>query len=184
MKLFNGEVPEIEAGVAEQEEPFETNYAPILYNDGNSVLEVTYNQSVVYIDDSFRNQPQDVLVVIYDNGEGNYRYLFKTDNENYASVDDFYQINVNDCKNMFSDAAATELREIPCGNISFYTFTMTYTDNRNAAITAPLYFAEIEPGVYIYIDLGDTIQSGEVNEIKLAADEQMLKETFLNVELY
>ncbi len=155
----------------------------LLYNDGTSKMEISYNQSMVYIDEYFLTEPQPELEVIYDNGEGSYRYLFYTDNENYTSVDDFYQINVNDCKKIFSDAVATELKQIPCGNITFYTFTMTYTDNQNNAVTAPLYFAEIESGVYIYSNLGDVMQYGDVNEEKLIIDEQMLKETFLNVDI-
>ena len=163
------------------------NTVQLLYNDGASVMEISYNQDIVHIDEYFLSEPQQELEVIYDNiwddNDAFYRYVFYTDNENYTSVDDFYQINVNDCKKMFSDAVATELKEIPCGNITFYTFTMNYTDNQNNAVTAPLYFAEIEPGVYIYVNLGDTIQSNNVDETKLKIDEQMIKELFLNVDM-
>lgn len=163
------------------------NTVQLLYNAGASVMEISYNQDTVHIDEFFLSEPQQELEVVYDNvwddNDAYYRYVFYTDNENYTSIDDFYQVNVNDCKKMFSDAKATELKEITCGNINFYTFTVTYTDNNNNAITAPLYFAEIEPGIYIYVNLGDTIQTNNVDEAKLKIDEQMIKELFINVNI-
>lgn len=174
-------------GVVNAGQEKEINTVQLLYNDGASAMEISFNQITVHIDEYFLNEPQQELEVIYDNilddDDTSYRYVFYTDNANYISVDDFYQVNVNDCKMMFSDAVATELKEIPCGNITFYTFTVNYTDNQNNAITAPLYFAEIEPGIYIYVNLGDTIQSNNVDEAKLKIDEQMLKELFINVNV-
>ena len=178
-----GMLPGNENGIVNAGQEKDVNKVQLLYNDGSSKMEISYNQLTAHIDEYFLNEPQPELEVIYDNGNGAYRYLFSIDNANYTSVDDFYQINVNDCKKMFSDAVATELKEIPCGNITFYTFTMTYTDRQNNAVTAPLYFAEIEPGVYIYTNLGDTMQFGDVNEDKLAVDVEMLKETFINVDI-
>ncbi len=155
----------------------------MLYNNGASKIEISYNPKTIHIDEYFITEPQYELEVIYDNGNGSYRYVFFTDNENYTSVDNFYDKNVTDCKKMFSDAEASELEEIQYGNITFYTFTMTYTDNSSNAVTAPLYFAEIEPGVYMYINLGDTILDRGVDENKLQADKDMLQELFLNVSM-
>ena len=113
--MFGGEGAVLADNTAGEEEK-ETQQVPMVYHDGASKIEISYHPETIHIDDYFKAEPQSELEVIYDDGNGSYRYLFYIDTENYTSVDNFYDKNVTDCKKMFADAQASELEEIPCGN--------------------------------------------------------------------
>lgn len=155
----------------------------VLYNNDESKFEVSFDPTNIEIQEGALTTPQPDIYLTYKTKINKHTYTLKVDSEAYTSKQDFYNKNFTDCKSMFNDAKASDMKEIKCGNISFYVFTTTYTDKSGKKNITPLYFAEIKEGVYCYIELSDTIQFDKVDEEMLKINEQMLKELFVDFKL-
>lgn len=152
----------------------------VSYKDGTKAFEALYDSTNIELDKNTLESAQNEINLTYKTETKNHTFTLTIDSHRYTSKEDFREKNIAECKKMFVDGVASGITEINCGGIRFYKIVLTYTSGaEKKKVFAPLYYAEIEPGSYIYIELTDTLQYNKLDENMLKITEQMLQELFL-----
>ena len=157
----------------------EKNIITVAYK-GSSTFQTKFDPTNIEIDAAALSSVQKEINLTYKTDTNRHTYTFKVDSENYKSKTEFIDKNLSDCRKMFPGATNEGMTEIQCENIRFTVCTFKYTDKTKKLVYAPLYFAEIEPGSYIYINLGDTIQYNKLDQKMLDVNKKMIEELFSN----
>ena len=124
---------------------------------GSSTFQTKFDPTNIEIDAAALSSVQKEINLTYKTDTNRHTYTFKVDSENYKSKTEFIDKNLSDCRKMFPGATNEGMTEIQCENI-----------------------AEIEPGSYIYINLGDTIQYNKLDQKMLDVNKKMIEELFSN----